>query len=227
MYSFQPRRQSLRFGIALCAALALVSPTVLADGVEIPFELPEPYFGGTPLDYFGPNLEKPNYKPREPFVAPEGTTNVALGKTVSASAEPDFGNLELIVDGDKDYRKKSLVGLPAGHQWVQVDLGAVHEIYGILMWHFHEGDRVYFDVAIQASDNADGSDATFIFNNDHDNSAGIGVGEDKEYIESYKGKLFRLEEPAKGRYIRFYTKGNTSDDMNHYVETEIYGKPAG
>ena len=41
--------------------------------VELKLELPEPYFGGTPLDYFGPNLEEPDYKPRPPFQVPANT----------------------------------------------------------------------------------------------------------------------------------------------------------
>ena len=32
--------------------------------------------------------------------------------------------------------------------------------------------------------------------------------------------------PARGRYVRLYSKGNTSNDMNHYVEVEVYGTPA-
>jgi hypothetical protein len=198
------------------------------DMMEIELTLPDPYFGGTPLDYFGPNLEKPNYKPREPFMAPAGTTNAAQGKPVDSSASAaEFGEMEFLVDGDKDYRKKALLGLPTGHQWVQVDLGAAHDIYGILLWHFHEGERVYFDVAVQVADDADfGGGVKTVFNNDHDNTAGLGAGEDKEYIEGYKGKLIRLEEPVRGRYVRFYSKGNTTDDMNHYVEAEVYGKAA-
>ena len=31
---------------------------------------------------------------------------------------------------------------------------------------------------------------------------------------------------AKGRYVRLYSSGNTSNDMNHYVEVEVYGSPA-
>ena len=30
---------------------------------------------------------------------------------------------------------------------------------------------------------------------------------------------------AKGRYIRLYSNGNTANDMNHYVEVEVYGIP--
>ena len=28
----------------------------------------------------------------------------------------------------------------------------------------------------------------------------------------------------KARYVRFYSGGNTANDMNHYVEVEIYGQ---
>jgi hypothetical protein len=29
---------------------------------------------------------------------------------------------------------------------------------------------------------------------------------------------------AKGRYVRLHSQGNTSDEMNHYIEVEVYGK---
>jgi len=63
-----------------------------------------------------------------------------------------------------------------------------------------------------------------IFNNDQDNSAGLGVGKDREFFETYEGKLIDLAKaPVKARYLRFYSKGNTSDDQNHYTEIEVYG----
>lgn len=200
------------------------------DGKMAPIkiELPPPYFGGTPLDYFGPNLEKPNYKKRPPFMAPSGTSNAAKGKSVSSSdPDPGFGKLDFLVDGDKDYKRQSLLGLGKGLQWIQIDLGSVHNVHAIVLWHFHEGERVYFDVTIQVADDAAFTEnVRTVFSNDHDNSSGLGVGKDKEYIESYKGKLV----DAKGvpaRYVRFYSKGNTTDDMNHYVEAEVFGEPAG
>ncbi len=62
-----------------------------------------------------------------------------------------------------------------------------------------------------------------VFNNDHDNSAKLGAGKDKEYIEDASGRPFTL--PAmKARYVRFYSCGNTANEMNHYTEIEIYGK---
>jgi hypothetical protein len=29
---------------------------------------------------------------------------------------------------------------------------------------------------------------------------------------------------VQGRYVRLYSRGNTANDLNHYVEVEIYGK---
>jgi hypothetical protein len=215
--------------MALGLALATFSGWAIADEagkVELKLELPEPYFGGTPLDYFGPNLEAPNYKPRPPFLAPAGTENVAAGKTVTASSKAVFGKIEMLVDGDKSYKDDSLLGLERGHQWIQIDLGAIYNLHAILLWHFHQGDRVYFDVAIQVADDAAFTqNVRTVFNNDHDDTAGMGAGTDKEYIESYKGKFIEIDGVA-ARAVRFLSKGNTTDDFNHYVEAEVFGTPA-
>jgi hypothetical protein len=31
---------------------------------------------------------------------------------------------------------------------------------------------------------------------------------------------------VKGRYVRFYSNGNTANKLNDYIEAEIWGKPA-
>lgn len=208
--------------ITLGAAVTLAG---LAQADELKIEMPDPYFGGTPLDYFGDNLEEPNYKPRPPFEVPAGTTNIAAGKTVTSSTEkPEFGTLAMLVDGDKSYEQKSLLGLGTGLQWIQVDLGATSELYALALWHFHEGDRVYFDVIVKVAEDAEFTKGVqTVFNNDHDNSSELGAGEDKEYIESYKSKFVDLK-GVKAQYIRFYSNRNTSDDFNHYVEAEVFGK---
>jgi hypothetical protein len=85
---------------------------------------------------------------------------------------------------------------------------------------------VYRDVVVQVSDDKDFiNGVTTLFNNDHDNTSGLGVGKDKEYIETYEGKLVDAK-GVKARYVRLYSGGNTSNDMNHYVEVEVYGIPA-
>ena len=208
----------------LIALFCIISPT---QAEILKLDLPTPYFEGTPIDYLGENLEVINYKPRPDFVVPEGTTNIAIGKKVrSSSKKPEYGKLEFLVDGDKDFEDKSLLGLAKGLQWIQIDLGQYSELYAITLWHFHKGERVYFDVVIKVAD-----DAAFtknvrdVFNNDHDNSSKLGVGTDKEYIETYKSRFVDLKS-VKAQYIRFYTNGNTHDEFNHYVEAEVFGRPA-
>jgi hypothetical protein len=221
------RTYSARLATGFALTLAVAFGAVAQDLEEVKIELPEPYYGGTPLDYFGPNLEEPSYKKRDPFMAPAGTTNLAKGKPVTSSAEStNFGKLEQITDGLKEYQEKYLVELPIGHQWVQIDLGQPSEIHAIVLWHFHAAERVYFDVAIQLADDADFTEnVRTIYNNDHDNSAGLGEGDDKEYIEKYEGRLVEAGGEV-ARYVRLYSKGNTTDDTNHYVEVDVYGKPA-
>ncbi len=214
--------------MALLLVMGMV-PAAAADDemVEMKIELPEPFFGGTPIDYWSENLEKEDFRDRPPFMAPKGTELVSAGKPVTSSDKnPSLGELKMLVDGDKNYAKNSLIELADGTQWVQIDLEAEHEIYAILLWHFHEGKRVYFDVVVQVSNDAEFKDGvTTLYNNDIDNSSGLGVGADKEYIENNKGRLVEAK-GAKARYVRLYSNGNTADDMNHYVEAEVFARAA-
>jgi len=120
----------------------------------------------------------------------------------------------------------SFVELGPFKQHVTIDLGATHEIYAIVMWHYHKQARVYFDVIVQTAKNPDFTqNVRVLFNNDHDNSSGLGEGDDLHYVETAEGKLI----DAKGmelRYVRLYTHGNTSNDLNHWIETEVYGRPS-
>ena len=212
-------------GTAVAALCGLAMPSAVAQETEaIKIELPEAFFGGTPIDYWGPNLEAEDYKDRAPFMAPKGTAVISKGKAVKASADATVGELKQLTDGDKDYAKTSLIELPEGLQWVQVDLEKTSEIYAVLVWHFHEGKRVYFDLVAQVSDDPEfKTGVTTIYNNDYDNSAGLGVGEDKEYIESNKGRLIDAK-GAKGKYLRVYGKGSTASEFNHFIEVEVWGK---
>ena len=215
---------------ACVAALALgFAPTAVAEDADlepIEIELPDAFFGGTPLPYWSPNLEEYDYRDRPPFLAPAGTENVALGKPVTSSVAPLHGELEQITNGDKHYARTSLVELPAGVQWVQIDLEKEHDIYAILVWHFHEGDQVYFDIVVQVSNDPEfNEDVVTIYNNDHDNSSGLGVGEDNEYIECHRGRLMDAD-GVSARYVRLYSNGNTANDFNHYIEVEVYALPS-
>jgi hypothetical protein len=196
--------------------------------VPIEIKLPKPMFVGTPQDTKVPNLEKPLGKARPPFLAPEGATNVALGKPVASSdEEPIIGEIEMITDDDKEAADGSYVELGPFLQNVTIDLEAMHEIYAIVMWHYHKQARVYFDVVVQVADDPDFiTNVKTLFNNDIDNSAGLGVGKDMHYTETNEGKLIDvLAKGIKTRYVRLYSNGNTSNDLNHYIEVAVYGKP--
>ncbi len=197
--------------------------------VKIDLELPKPMFVGTPQDTKVPNLEKPLGHARPPFLAPPGTKNVALGKPVSGSdEEPIIGELDYITDGDKEAADGSYVELGPFVQHVTIDLEAMYEIYAIVVWHYHKQARVYYDVIVQVADDPDFiENVQTVFNNDIDNSAGLGVGTDMHYTETNEGKLIDLlNKDVKGRYVRLYSNGNTSNDLNHYIEVAVFGKPA-
>jgi len=173
-----------------------------------------------------PNLEKPRYKARDPFLAPAGVVNVARRKKVVGSdMAPVIGELAMITDGDKSGEEGSFVELGPGRQQVTVDLGAPHEIYAVLFWHFHQTPRVYFDVVVQIADDEKFTrNVRTLFNNDHDNTSKLGVGKDMNYVETSEGRLV----DAKGslaRYVRLYSNGNNANEMNHYIEIEVFGRP--
>lgn len=191
----------------------------------LPIELPKPMFVGTPENLKGiKNLEPARGEPRPPFYAPKGVKNVAAGKPVSGSdEEPIMGELEMITDGDKEAADGSYVELGPFVQYVTIDLEKEYDIYAVLFWHYHKQARVYFDVVVQISNDPDFIDSTTIFNNDYDNSAGLGVGKDLQYVETNEGKLVDAK-GTRGRYVRLYSNGNNANDLNHYIEVEVFGK---
>jgi hypothetical protein len=208
------------------AALLLLAPGLMADDkVPLQTELPKPLFIGTPVPVKLPNLEPPRQGKRPDFLVPAVTVNLAKGKKVTASDnEPVLGTLDLITDGDKAGDEGCYVELGLGKQWVQIDLGQAAEIYAILVWHFHAQARVYHDVIVQVSDDPEfKTGVTTVFNNDSDNTSGLGAGKDLAYIETYEGKLIDAK-GVKGRYVRLYSNGNTTNKLNHYIEAEVFGK---
>jgi hypothetical protein len=209
------------------AVLFAATVALAQDQVPLKTDLPKPLFVGTPVPIKVPNLEPAQKGKRPDFMVPAGTTNLAKGKKVTASdSDPVVGTLDLITDGDKEGDEGSWVELGPGKQWVQIDLEKDANIYAIMLWHFHSQARVYFDVVVQISDDPKfEKDVTTVFNADANNELGLGAGKDLAYIETYEGKLIDAK-GVKGRYVRLYSKGNTTNKMNHYIEVEVWGKPA-
>lgn len=190
---------------------------------ELKLELPKPKLDGTPVSVRVPNLEKPTE--RQPLMVPAGVTNLASGKPVTSSdTAPVIGDVSFLTDGDKGSDEGYYVELESGSQWVQIDLEKEATIYAILLWHFHSQHRAYNDVIVQLSNDPDFIDGvTTVFNNDVDNSSGLGIGKDMAYVDTHLGKLIPVD-GIKAQFVRFYSSGNTANEFNHYIEAEIFGK---
>lgn len=131
-----------------------------------------------------------------------------------------------MTDGEKSFDDSAVIELHAGPRWVQIDLGKEAEVYAILVWHDYRcfPPRATKGVIVQISnDRKFARDVTTIFNADCDNLNGLGVGEDFSYIESNFGKLFDAK-GRKARYVRLWSCGNAKDDLNRYVEVEVWGR---
>jgi hypothetical protein len=201
------------------APLLIAASVYAQDKVPLKTDLPPPLFVGTPVPYSVPNLEPAVTKWPE-FMVPAGTTNLALNKKVTSSdSDPVVGTLDLVTDGDKGGDEGSWVELGPGKQWVQIDLAQEANIYAVTLWHYHSQARVYHDVIVQVSDDPTfTAGVTTIF----DNSTS---GTDHPYVETNFGKLIDAK-GVKGRYVRLYSNGNTTNKLNHYIEVEVFGKPA-
>lgn len=197
-----------------------------AEKVPLDLDLPKPLFMGTPQPVGEvENLEPPRNDKRPPLMVPEGMRNLAAeGEITSSDDWPIIGELDYVVDGEKEGEEGYFVELGPGCQWLQIDLGKPFELHAIVAWRYHAEPRVYHDVVIQLSDDPGFKrEVRTVFNNDHDNSSGLGTGKDRAFVETFEGQLVPLD-GSKARYVRFYSDGNTSNPMNHYIEIEIHGK---
>ncbi len=195
------------------------------DGVELTTELPKEVIEGSPKPKNVPNL-LPELKKFPMYRVPEGTVLLSHEKKVTSSDDfPILGDVTLITDGEKETGEGYFLELIEGTQWVQIDLEKSAPIYAIIVWHFHGEKRAYHDVIVQISDDPEfKSGVKTVYNNDYDDSSKLGKGSDRPYIESRYGLLVNGQ-GTKGRYVRLYSRGNTSNEMNHYVEVEVFGKP--
>jgi hypothetical protein len=210
-------------GAPAAAPAAAAAPA--GDLEEVTIAYPKPMFIGTPVPAELPNLEKPgSYKPSPSFQAPKGTVNLAKGKKVTSSdSAPIIGDLTLVTDGDPDGADGSFVELMPGKQWVQIDLEAPCTLSKIAMWHYHKQAQAYIDVVVQVSDDPEfKTGVTTLWNSDHDESSQMGKGSDPAYVETNHGRLIDAK-GVKARYVRLWSNGNTSNDMNHYCEVQVFG----
>lgn len=222
-------RRAVVLGMVVSGLLA--GAPAVADEPKEPLrtEIPEEILAGTPPDVLSmlfPHLEMPKPAKDAELLVPKGTVNLALKKNVTASdMRPIIGELNFVTDGKKEGTEQGYVELGPGEQWVQIDLEKPSEIYAIYLWHFFREARSYHDVVVQVADDAEFTkNVQTVFNNDQDNTLKKGVGKGRAYIETNLGKLIDAK-GLRGRYVRLYSNGNTANDLNHYVEVEVFGRP--
>lgn len=210
-------------------------PAASSEELEpLEIEFPEPVKAEAfvrSYDLSSPHVEKPSHKVRPPFLVPKGTLRLSRGKPVTANGTPVLGKLEQITDGEKNLRDGTVVQLGVGPRWVQVDLGSPSRLYAVLVWRIYMFGSLYRDVVVQVSDDAEfESGVVTLFNNDWDNSLGLGKGTNKEYEESWQGRLIDAK-GTQGRYVRVYSNGGVSSRgmrypqaCNQYIEVEVFGR---
>ncbi|HEV2394078.1 MAG TPA: hypothetical protein VG146_17130 [Verrucomicrobiae bacterium] len=232
---------NMRRSVLLCGSLlilALAQSAMAGDDssnksagsglVPLIIRLPAPAFKGTPKDIqLSSYVEPLSDKPRPPLMVPPGLKNIApTAKITCSDKNAPSDALAKITDGDKEASEESIIYLRKGTQWVQMDFGSPQEIFAVVIWHAHNSAKVYHDVIVQVADDQDFiQNVRTLFNNDQDNSSGLGVGTDREFFETNEGKLINTK-GVKARYMRFYSRGSTESALNEYTEIEVYGRPA-
>jgi len=217
--------------ILMVLGTVCISSLCLAEEGREPLktEFPEEVLAGTPPDVLAllfPEFKMPSAD-LPPLMVPKGTVNLARHKKVTSSdPNPILGELGYVTDGVKKGSEEAYVELTIGKQWVQIDLEKTANIHAVYLWHYFREARGYRAVIVQVSDDKEfKKNVKTIYNNDTEAEAGMGIGRDRPYIETNRG--LRIDaKGVKGRYVRLYSMGNTANSMNHYVEVEVYGKPA-
>jgi hypothetical protein len=220
-------------GLAALFCLRAPEPVLAADApstatpklVPLPLQLPEPSFKGTPEDLpAGPAIEPLSKTPRAAFLAPPGTKNLALHQKVTLSDKSPFtGEPQMVTDGQKEAFDDQVVEMRKGTRYAQVDLGQAAILYAIVIWHDHRFIQIYHDVILQVADDPEFTqNVRTLFNNDMDNSSGLGAGTAREYFETREGKLIDAK-GANARYVRAYSRGSTQSALNVLQEIEVYG----
>lgn len=73
-----------------------------------------------------------------------GGVNVALNKSITSLTPSAVDRpISRITDGDTDYNNYTSHG--TGLQWVEIDLGAEYEISHVIIWHYYNGGRSYYN----------------------------------------------------------------------------------
>ncbi|NEW04977.1 hypothetical protein GK047_02955 [Paenibacillus sp. SYP-B3998] len=156
------------------------------------------------------------------LLAPDASAasqNVAAGKVITSNAT--LTNKALATDGVSN-DSNSFAEAASGLKYIQIDFGASYSINKVNLWHYFSDGRTYKDVIVRLSSSSTfGSGTTTVFNNDTNNSAGLGTGTNAEYAETSAGKTITFN-PVNARYLRIYSNGSSVNAYNHFVEVQAW-----
>jgi hypothetical protein len=214
----------IRFFVLFALTASLSAVGQQKDWAPLKVKLPPPVFSGTPKDAPAGILLDTSTNPPVIPVPPDVRNIAPKAKISSSDKNAPASSLAKITDGDKSAEGDSIVLLHRGLQWVQFDFGKPKELFAVAIWHGYDTAKIYRSVIVQVADDKDFTEnVRTLFNNDTDNTSGQGAGTERQYIESFRGKIIN----AKGthaRYLRLYSHGSTDSAMNEYTEVEIYGR---
>lgn len=109
-------------------------------------------------------------------------------------------------------------------QYLTFDLGSEKSINALQVWRNWAGGRTFRDVVYQISnDPTFATNVTTVYNNDANNSLGLGTGSSSEFAETGGGHLVSFT-PVQGRYVRLYSNGSSAGVNNEYAEVKVFGR---
>ncbi|TLS50664.1 hypothetical protein FE782_18335 [Paenibacillus antri] len=185
------------------------------------------------LGYFGPFPSTASAASVEVNVA-RGVADV----TTNGIATQNGKRLSILTDGVRTTSEYALISTSSGAKYVQVNLGEPHSITKVNLLNDYNPDspRIGKDIVVQLSnDPTFATGVTTVYNNDTDNSAGLGAGSDPEYTEpsSGAGLTVTLGAPITAQYVRYWANGHTRTQTSAYnavntpVEVEVYARLPG
>ncbi|MCK7496471.1 MAG: hypothetical protein MZW92_40375 [Comamonadaceae bacterium] len=199
------------------------------EKVELKLTLPKPMFIGTPTNIKSANLEVVTGKSRGPFMVPAGTKLLSLKRPVDVERQAAGHRRARDDRRRREGRRRRLLRRTR----------PLRSSGCRSTWARSTRSTPSWRGTITARPASTGT-SSFQVADDKDFLKGVhdglqqrprqlvrawASGKDKEYIEVAEGRLFDPK-GATGRYVRMYSNGNTVNDLNHYVEIEVYGTPA-
>lgn len=137
--------------------------------------------------------------------------NIAIGRPVHVPGLNTINGgsptAQVVTDGVVGADTSQLVRGQAGADaYCEIDLGSVHRINRVKIWHYYGDPRTYYSPRTEVS---------------QDGVKWEVVSKPAQYVETSAGHE-RIFYPRPARYVRDYISGSNANNLNHWVEMEVY-----